>query len=76
MIFFHRYIDNHYYLKLNQTPNNEYLGHPINAFQFIQHIATGWYFVTEHALNNDPWWKENMGTLFWNNVANDVGMCF
>ena len=29
-------------LLLNQEPNYDYLGHPVNSYHFIRHMATGW----------------------------------
>ena len=37
-----RYVERHYMLQLYQTPNYEYLSHPLNAYQFICHVALGW----------------------------------
>lgn len=36
------YVNNHYLQNLNQTPNYLYLGHPINAYHLIRHIASDW----------------------------------
>ena len=33
---------NHKKLKLDQEPTVDYLGHPLNAFNFIKHSALGW----------------------------------
>ena len=37
MPVFERYITNHKKLELNQEPNVDYLGHPINAYNLIKH---------------------------------------
>jgi hypothetical protein len=31
----------HNELKLNEEPNIDFLGHPINAFHFVRHVASG-----------------------------------
>ena len=41
-IFFVRYVESHQKLELNQEPNVDYLGHPINAYNLIKHTAMGW----------------------------------
>ena len=38
---FERYVKNHQKLELDQEPNVEYLGHPINAYNLIKHSALG-----------------------------------
>ena len=45
-----RYLENHYLHQLNDTPNLDYLGHPINAYHFIRHVASGW----KRILNDGP----------------------
>ena len=42
---FYRYVKNHKKLELDQAPNVEYLGHPINAYNLIKHSAIGWKFL-------------------------------
>ena len=42
---FYRYVKNHKKLELDQEPNVEYLGHPINAYNLIKHSAIGWKFL-------------------------------
>ena len=39
--------------KLNEPPNYEYLGHPINAYHLIRHVASGWSNVLENVMNDD-----------------------
>ena len=29
---------------LNQTPNYDYLGHPLNAYHVVRHVASGWNY--------------------------------
>lgn len=43
-----KYVRQHYQYQLNQTPNIEYLGHPINAYHLIRHIVYGWEYVSHH----------------------------
>ena len=45
--FISRYVRQHYKNKLNQTPNYEYLGHPINAYHFIRHVVREWEHVLQ-----------------------------
>ena len=48
-ILFHpRYVKNHKKLKLDQEPSIDYIGHPINAFNFIKHSAQGWRIFNEN----------------------------
>ena len=35
---------------LDQEPNLEYLGHPINAFNLIKHSAIGWKYFNENVI--------------------------
>ena len=32
---------------LNQTPNYDYLGHPLNAYHLIRHVASGWNYLAK-----------------------------
>ena len=47
---FERYIANHKKLELDQEPNVEYLGHPINSYNLIKHSALGWKMFHEDVL--------------------------
>ena len=40
--FHFRYIDSHESVRLNQSPNFDYLGQPINSYFLIRHVALGW----------------------------------
>lgn len=51
--FFFRYIDSHKELQLNQTPNFDFLGHPLNAYHFVRHVAIGWSQIRKIILKND-----------------------
>ena len=43
-------LTNHEKLELNQEPNVEYLGHPINAYNLIKHSALGWAMFHEDVI--------------------------
>ena len=43
----------HYELKLNETPSIEFLGHPINGFHFVRHVASAWNDVRKNVLADD-----------------------
>ena len=48
-----RYVKHHKIHQLDQTPNYDYLGHPVNAYHFIRHVASGWATVIDEVMNND-----------------------
>jgi len=50
---FKAYVKNHQIHQLNQTPNYDYLGHPVNAYHFIRHVASGWASVLDEVMNDD-----------------------
>ena len=68
-----RYIKNHRLHKLNDNPNLEYLGHPLNSYHLIRHVASGW----KRFLNDEPklnkWIENNVGQIMWNNLFGDIG---
>ena len=37
-----RYIDEYKWLGLDEEPNYDFLGHPINGYLFLRHVAFGW----------------------------------
>ena len=39
---------------LNQTPNFNHLGHPLNAYHLIRHVASGWNYLIENEFKNIP----------------------
>ena len=57
-----RYVKHHYIHQLNQTPNYDYLGHPLNAYHFIRHVASGWDNIMMNVLHDDI-----------HNMTNDLG---
>ena len=48
-----RYVSHHKIHQLNQIPNYDYLGHPVNAYHFIRHVSSGWASVIDNVMNND-----------------------
>ena len=66
----------HNELRLFETPNISFLGHPINAFHFVRHVASGWTNVRENVLADDTmslkedlgWWP---GIIAANFLTND-----
>ena len=36
------YVSEHKRLSLDAEPNYEFLGHPLNSYFFIRHVAHGW----------------------------------
>ena len=47
------YVMRHNELKLNETPNYDFLGQPINAFHFVRHVASGWTDVRQNVISDD-----------------------
>jgi len=47
------YVQQHHKHGLNQTPNYDYLGHPINAYHLIRHVASGWQNVKKSVINEE-----------------------
>ena len=72
MFISYRYIKSHHLHKLGEIPNIDYLGHPINAYHLIRHVASGW----QHILNDSPrinkWLGNNAGRIVWNNLFDDI----
>ena len=46
-----RYVKQHYLNGLNEDPNEEHLGHPINAYHFVRHVAYGWEYILNELPN-------------------------
>ena len=61
--FVFRYVKSHYMHNLNQTPNFNHLGHPLNAYHLIRHVASGWNYLIENEFKNIPeiQWKHEFG---------------
>ena len=68
-----RYLENHDLHQLNDTPNLDYLGHPINAYHFIRHVASGWKRILNDGPQINNWIQKNAGKIVWNNLSNDIG---
>ena len=65
MILIFRYVQTHYMQNLNQTPNYDYLGHPINSYHLIRHVASGWNNIMKNLKDEDTKVED---------VAEDFGM--
>ena len=52
-LLINRYVKHHKIHQLNQTPNYDYLGHPVNAYHFIRHVASGWASVMDEVMDNN-----------------------
>ena len=50
--FVFRYVKSHYMHNLNQAPNFNHLGHPLNAYHLIRHVASGWNYLMEKEFKN------------------------
>ena len=50
---FHSYIKSHKELNLDQKPNYDFLGHPLNAYHFVRHVAARWHDVHNEILGNN-----------------------
>ena len=72
-ILLYRYIQSHQLHKLNDTPNLDYLGHPINAYHFIRHVASGWKRILDDGPQINNWIEKMAGKIVWNNLSNDIG---
>ena len=53
ILSFNRYVKHHYIHQLNQTPNYDYLGHPVNAYHLIRHVASGWDNILNNVMSDD-----------------------
>ena len=47
MRYLFSYMAQHKLLGLDEEPNYDFLGHPINAYLFVRHVAHGWSFIKE-----------------------------
>ena len=68
-----RYMKNHYLHGLNGTPNYSHLGHPINAYHLIRHVASGWDKVSRQKLEINHWIRKNVGRMIWSNSFGHIG---
>ena len=69
---FCRYVKQHYDSELYQKPKDHQLGHPINSYHLIKHIALGWPAVQKEVLSNNTYLKQNFGLMVWNGVLDDI----
>ena len=59
-------------MELNQEPNVDYLGHPINAYNLIKHTAMGW---KDFHFNINPTLNETISNLeYFMNRANNTAI--
>ena len=42
----------HHELHLDSGPNYDFLGHPINAYHFVRHVASGWKHIQDNVIGN------------------------
>lgn len=47
------YVTSHKHHTLDQEPNYDFLGHPVNAYHFVRHVASGWNKVRENLIGNN-----------------------
>ena len=47
------YILSHKQLHLDEKPNYEFLGHPINAYHFVRHVASRWKDIQNEVIGNE-----------------------
>ena len=73
LVTFYRYIKNHNLHKLNDNPNFDFLGHPVNAYHFIRHVASGWKKILNDGPKINKWIESNVGQIIWNNFLGDIG---
>ena len=65
-----RYVNSHHLNKLDQEPNLEYLGHPLDAYHFVRHVASNWERLRSEplfmniTLRNSSHFKEDIGKTF------------
>ena len=72
--YLNRYLKEHYSLEMQNKSKSEYLGHPINAYHLIRHVALGWDGINENILQNTTYWTQYLGSLIWNGVVDDISM--
>ena len=64
-------MESHKKLELNQEPNVDYLGHPINGYNLIKHAAMGW---KNFHFKINPHLNETITSLdYMQNRANNTG---
>ena len=68
----YRYIKDHHLHQLSDAPNLDYLGHPINAYHLIRHVASGWNRILNDAPQINKWIEHNAGIIVWNDLLGDI----
>ena len=58
---------------LNRTPSYTHLGHPINAYHLIRHVASGWNKILKDKFRINLWIRKNVGRMLWNNLFGYLG---
>ena len=72
--FLDRYIKHHDQSRLDQEPSCHKIGHPVNAYHLIRHVALGWPAIDKDVLNNNTYLTQNLGAMIWNGVLDDICM--
>ncbi len=57
-----RYVANHQALGLDGEPSFQYLGHPLNSYHLVRHVALGWQEVRESVFRAENETREIFGT--------------
>ncbi len=60
-----RYLSQHYLLGLNREPNYDFLGHPLNAYFFVRHVAHGWTMIKRSLAGIDTNKTTELGKSMW-----------
>ena len=70
----YRYIKQHDQSRLDQEPSSHEIGHPVNAYHLIRHVALGWPAIDKDVLNNNTYLTQNLGAMIWSGVLDDICM--
>ena len=69
-----RYTKSHYLHQLNATPNYDHLGHPINAYHLIRHVASGWNKIVKNKVEINKWVMKNSKKEHWRSFPGHIGI--
>ena len=69
-----RYTKSHYLHQLNATPNYDHLGHPINAYHLIRHVASGWNKIVKNKVEINKWAIQNSKKEHWRSFPGYIGI--
>ena len=69
-----RYTKSHYLHQLNATPNYDHLGHPINAYHLIRHVASGWNKIVKNKVEINRWVFKNSKKEHWRSFPGYIGI--